>query len=128
MGTLGASHVKVRGKLGETQEEIDVRIENGESLPTNTYLNFTDEAKKEFLNIEGVPSSDLNLVSHELRHQYYYETGNMKDQKKWLRDNKGNTSGNKHKSPAEKRAVENENMTRKKEYKRTTYGGKQIEN
>jgi hypothetical protein len=63
-----------------------------------------------------------------MRHQYDYETGNMKDQKQWLKDNNNNIKGNKHKSPAEIRAVENENRVRRGQYKRKTYGGKEIEN
>lgn len=125
-GTSGESGVTVLGTLGESQDEINTRIENGESLPTSIKLNFSDEAKSEFCKIEGVPSTDLNLVVHEMQHQYDYDKGNMKDQRKWLRDNKVNTKGNRHNSPAEKRAVENENRVRTYKFKRKTYGGKAI--
>jgi hypothetical protein len=56
-GISGDSKVKVRGSMAESQGEIDIRVDNGESLSTNTYLNFSDDAKSAFLAIEGVPST-----------------------------------------------------------------------
>jgi len=100
------------------QSDIDKIVGEGKGIGTWTYFNFSEEHLKEFKEIDGVDINFSEIVAHELQHQYDNDTGNMKDSQ--------NVSG--AKSPAEKRAVNNENRMRKinKSEKRTTYGGKKI--
>jgi hypothetical protein len=91
----------------------------GSPTGTQTTLNFSEEAKKDFQETEGVENSDLSIVTHEMRHQYDDEIGNSKD----------NHGFNSAKDPSEIRAVNNENRGRKMQglSKRTTYGGEKID-
>lgn len=86
---------------------------------TLTYFNFSEEVKNQFKDSEKIPNSDLSIVSHEMRHQYDLEIGNMSD------DEPSNHAGD----PSEIRGVNNENRARKIENlpKRTTYGGRKID-
>lgn len=81
-----------------------------ERIGTRTEFDFSKNEKGE---------SDFTVVSHELRHQYDHDIGNMKD----------NDKINSAKDPAEIRAVNNENRARKIEGlpQRTTYGKDKID-
>ena len=102
-----------------TVSEDNKAISEGKGIGTQTQFDFSEKSKFFFKESTGVPKSDFTTVGHEMRHQYDYDTGNMKDSQ--------NVKG--AKSPAEKRAVNNENRARKIEKlpKRTTYGGEEIE-
>ncbi|ALR31271.1 hypothetical protein ATE47_12390 [Chryseobacterium sp. IHB B 17019] len=80
-------------------------------------LNSSSE-KKRFKETEGVPSSDLTTVVHEMRHQFDKEVDNQSD----ATDEPG------AENPAEQRAVKAENEARKIEGLplRTTYGGQKV--
>jgi RHS repeat-associated protein len=79
-------------------------------IPTGTLTEFS---------FDGTGKSVLETVVHEMRHQYDYDIGNMKD----------NETENTAKDPAEIRAVHNENKANdilgKKH--RTTYDGQEID-
>lgn len=91
----------------------------GQKQGSQTEFDFSNASKNEFKSVEGVPSSDLSTVTHEMRHMYDNDTGNNKD------DQPNNTA----KDPSEIRAVNNENRARKMEGlpARTTYGGEKID-
>lgn len=105
------------GDKGKT--EIRNMAKRGESVGTQTILDFSQETRAQFYEKEGVEDSDLATVSHEMRHQYDYDQGKMEDYS-------GEPSA---KDPSEIRAVNNENRGRKIEGlgSRTTYGGKKID-
>lgn len=86
---------------------------------TQTEFDFSQKQKAVFEKSEGVKNSDLSIVTHEMRHQYDNDIGNMKD----------NSENNTANDPAEIRAVANENRARKSEglQTRTTYGGEKID-
>ncbi len=90
----------------------------GIKIGTQMVLNFSQEEKDRFTEMEGVPSTDFSMVTHEMRHQFDYDQGNMVDSK--------NLSG--ASSPTEQRAVKDENRARgiEKTKKRTTYGGERV--
>lgn len=94
------------------------KVKNNEGVDTRTTHNFTAESKEDFQKSEGIPNSNLTTVTHEMRHQYDYDQGKMADSV----DKSG------AEDPAEKRAVESENVARKIDGlpKRTTYGGVKI--
>ncbi|NEW84805.1 MAG: hypothetical protein GZ094_20890, partial [Mariniphaga sp.] len=98
----------------KTQDEVGVS-KLGDKMGTQTTLNFSEAEKKRFKEIEGIENSDLSIVVHELRHQYDYNIGNMKDA----------AEESDEKDPSEIRAVNNENRVNPQ--KRTTYGGKKID-
>ncbi|HIB8180765.1 TPA: RHS repeat-associated core domain-containing protein, partial [Elizabethkingia anophelis] len=93
---------------------------NYEGDGTLTYYDFSAEAKKSFQDSEGVPDSDLSIVTHEMQHQYDYDINNMGDTQY--------KTGQTAESPGEQRAVKTENRARAIEGlpERTTYGGKKI--
>lgn len=83
---------------------------------SKTVYNFTSKKEKErFEKTEGVPLTDLSLVSHEMQYQYDKDIDNQSDAINY------NDADN----PAEQRAVKTENEARKLEgvQLRTTYGG-----
>jgi len=93
--------------------------EDGDRLGTTTRFNFSKEHREAGEKVMGVEISDLSTVTHELRHQFDYNNGNMKDAH----------DVSSAKDPAEIRAVNNENRGRKIEGlpKRTTYNGIEID-
>lgn len=82
---------------------------------TDSYFDLSKERKDALEKTNGVPFTDLDIVSHEMGHQYDYDLGNMAD---------SDVPSN-EKSPTEIRAVFFENIARDKEgnKKRTKYGG-----
>lgn len=103
----------------ESASKAEKNIKNGVPVGTSTILDFSSEARDEFKAVEGVVDSDVSLISHEMQHQYDYDSGNMKDAE----------YPPSAKSPQEIRAVNNENRARASEglKKRTTYGGEKID-
>lgn len=91
----------------------------GDAIGTQTTFNLSKEEKARLEKNSGVPETDLTIVAHEMRHQFDYDTGNMKDRK----------TPASNESPQEIRGVNNENRARKIENlpMRTTYGGKKID-
>lgn len=98
---------------------LPVGSNKGDAIGTQTLFNFSDETKKQLEKSEGVPESDLSIITHEMRHQYDYDIGNRAD----------NTKYNDSNDPMEIRAVHNENRARKLEGlpERTTYGQGKID-
>ncbi len=87
---------------------------------SHTGWDLSTERKNELKKSEGVEFTDLDIVSHEMMHQYDFETGNSKD----------HHFSSSAKDPAEIRAVKNENRARKnieKKKSRTSYGGEKID-
>ena len=84
-------------------------------IGTQTFWDFSSERKDDLKESDGVDFTDLDIVTHEMRHQYDFDTGNMSD-------NHSSSAID----PAEIRAVNNENRARKIEGNkmRTKYGGK----
>ena len=107
------SFVKPYSKKLTSITEDKQTIKKGKPIGTETYLDLTTKAKKDFEEQQGIPSSDLTTIAHEMQHQYDYDTGNMADSIDLLGAN----------SPAEQRAVKNENRARIIEYlpKRQNY-------
>jgi hypothetical protein len=99
--------------------EVKKMVKKGDSVGTETILDFSKESKADFEKTEGIKESDLSIVTHEMQHQYDYDQGKMTD----------NTGEHNAKNPAEIRAVKNENHGRATEglAKRTTYDGEKIE-
>ena len=98
---------------------INIGRKETDSNHTLTTFNFSKEDKKTFQDLEKVISTDATTIIHEMRHQYDYEIGNMGDTQQ----------KSSYKSPAEIRAVYNENLWRKEKGLpiRSTYGGKKID-
>ena len=98
---------------------INIGRKETDSNHTLTTFNFSKEDKKTFQDLEKVISTDETTIIHEMRHQYDYEIGNMGDTQQ----------KSSYKSPAEIRAVYNENLWRKEKGLpiRSTYGGKKID-
>ncbi len=91
-------------------------MEGSPGVGSKTVYNFMSKKEKQrFEKTEGVPLTDLSLVSHEMQHQYDKDTGNQSDA----------TNYNDADNPSEQRAVKTENEARKLEGvpQRTTYGG-----
>ncbi|MDC8102346.1 DUF6443 domain-containing protein [Chryseobacterium rhizosphaerae] len=91
-------------------------MEGTPGVGSKTVYNFKSKNEKErFEKTEGVPLTDLSLVSHEMQHQYDKDTNNQSDA----------TNDNDANNPSEQRAVKTENEARKLEGVplRTTYGG-----
>ena len=94
-------------------------MEGSPGVGSKTIYNFRSKNEKErFEKTEGVPLTDLSLVSHEMQHQYDKDTGNQADA----------TNYNDADNPSEQRAVKTENEARKLEGVplRTTYGGERV--
>ncbi|MEC5395975.1 RHS repeat domain-containing protein [Bergeyella sp. RCAD1439] len=92
---------------------------NGDPKSTITNYDFSNETKKSFQDTEGIVDSVLGTVTHEMRHQYDYDQGNMMD----------NLPENSYSDPSEIRAVNNENRGRALEglAPRKTYNGIKID-
>jgi uncharacterized protein RhaS with RHS repeats len=103
-----------KGKLNSEEKKME---KDGVPLGSQTTLDFSKEAKDDFKNTEGVEATDLTTVTHEMQHQYDLDQGNSTD----------DAYPNNAQDPSEIRAVNNENRVRKKDDKRTTYGGEQID-
>jgi RHS repeat-associated protein len=90
----------------------------GERQGSQTFFDFSNDTKNTFQETENVKSTDLAIVTHEMRHMYDNDTGNNKDDQ-----------ANSARDPSEIRAVYNENRARKMEGtpERTTYGGEKID-
>ncbi|WP_289036058.1 RHS repeat-associated core domain-containing protein [uncultured Flavobacterium sp.] len=90
-----------------------------ERTGTDTYFDLSQKRKDVLKENNGVEFTDLDIVVHEMGHQYDYDIGNMGDS-----DMKSSA-----KSPTEIRAVHLENIARKIEgnKKRKTYGGEKID-
>jgi len=118
--TTKDKHYVGAGKENETDVATDSygSVKDGDKMGTVTTFNLSDKEKEGLEKASRVKSTDLDIVSHELRHQFDFEIGNMKD----------NTGKPNAKNPAEIRAVNNENRARKIENAkfRTTYGGVEI--
>lgn len=104
----------LEGSRGEDTKESIAKAQKGVGIGTFTTYNFSGETLS-----DGTKKTNYTTVSHEVQHQYDFDQGNMKDQKK----------GAGAKDPAEKRAVKNEDKAREQEglKKRRTYGGQSIE-
>jgi len=104
---------------GESASRAEKNVKSGNPVGTSTVLDFSKEARDDFKKVEGVEDSNVSLISHEMQHQYDYETGNMKDA----------MYPPSAESPQEIRAVNNENRIRAIDglKKRTTYGGEKID-
>jgi RHS repeat-associated protein len=109
------SNVSSYDKPETSPEHKKALIKKGVPMNTVTTLDFSEKAREDFKNSEGVEDNDVTIVAHEMQHQYDYDQGNMAD----------NSEVNDENDPAEIRAVNNENRIRKilKMDKRTTYGG-----
>lgn len=111
------NRVKVDDNKHFENSETKQAIKDGEAMGTKTTYDFSESSKKDFLELEGVPDPDEAIVTHEMQHQFDYDQGKM-----------GDSQGKKGaESPAEQRAVKNENRTRSKDIKRTTYNGVKID-
>jgi hypothetical protein len=97
--------VVVGYKEGKTVSEVEAMRANGESVGSQTLLNFSQEAKDEFMKNQGIPNSDFSTAAHEMQHSHDNEIGNMFDNTPLPADQNNN--------PAEKRAVGNENRARR---------------
>lgn len=90
-----------------------------ERTGTDTYFDLSQKRKDVLKENNGVEFTDLDIVVHEMRHQYDYDIGNMGD----------SDMESSAKSPTEIRSVHLENIARKIEgnKKRKTYGGEKID-
>ena len=88
-----------------TIDEAKKKAAKGESIGTYTTYRFSEDR----LN-SGLEKTNYTTVAHEVQHQYDFDQGKMKDSF----DKKGELIKGKD-SPAEKRAMENEDAARKKE-------------
>lgn len=79
-------------------------VKKGKSIGTTTSYNLSKKEKARLKDQTGIEHTDGSIISHEVRHQYDYETGNMSD-----------SVGKSGKDdPSEQRAVENEDRYRRK--------------
>lgn len=92
-------------------------VKEGKSVGTSKHLDLSESAKQTFKKQNGVESSDMSTVSHEMQHMYDYDIGNMADHKESSAED-----------PAEKRVVKTENVAREIEglQEKTKYGDKII--
>ncbi|WP_240601629.1 RHS repeat domain-containing protein [Flavobacterium columnare] len=104
---------------GSSVSDYPSQLSGDDPTGTQTVWDLSSERKKELKESTGVEFTDLDIVTHEMRHQYDYDKGNMSD----AHDDSS------AKDPAEIRAVNNENRARKIEGNkmRTIYGGKEID-
>ena len=107
--TSKENHFVVQDKYGRNgvDEHVEINAVTGKPTGTTTVLTLGDDFDDAF-----------ETVVHEMRHQFDYDIGNMKDADLDSTNN----------DPAEIRAVYNENIARKMNGKkpRTEYGGKKI--
>ncbi len=52
---------------------------DGIPLGSQTTFDFSKKAKDDFKNLEGVESTDITTVAHEMQHQYDLDQGNSTD-------------------------------------------------
>ncbi len=104
---------------GSSVNDYPSQLSGDDPTGTQTVWDLSSERKKELKESAGVEFTDLDIVTHEMRHQYDYDKGNMSD----AHDESS------AKDPAEIRAVNNENRARKIEGNkmRTKYGGEVID-
>jgi len=101
-------HSEVVAGSGTTSiSEAESKAKKGEGVGTTT--TYGDLSKKELENSD-VGKTNYTTVAHEVQHQYDYDQGNMKDDF----DKNGNHIQG-QKSPAEQRAMKNEEKAREKE-------------
>lgn len=101
------------GAKGESTDGSLKKAKDGKSVGTLTTYDFSNDVLE-----SGLGKTSYTTITHEVQHQYDYETGNMKDNF----DKKGElVKGNN--SPAEQRAIKNEDKAREQENlpRRTTY-------
>jgi hypothetical protein len=112
-------HVTVQASSYGLNNTRDFSEDKGVKSGSEITFDFDQGAKEHFETTEGVKSSDLGTVVHELSHAYDNATGNNKDQEE-------NSSAA---DPGEIRAVATENRARKIERlpMRTTYNGDKID-
>lgn len=101
------------GAKNESTDNSLKKAAKGESVGTYTTYDFSSDELS-----SGLKKTNKTTVSHEVQHQYDYETGNMKDS---FDKNGELIKGGK--SPTEQRAIKNEDKAREQEKlpKRTTY-------
>lgn len=96
-------------KGNNVNEHVPINAVTGKPTGTTTHLTLGDDFEESF-----------ETVVHEMRHQFDYDIGNMKDA--------APLNGNGHNDPSEIRAVYNENIAKEinGNKPRTTYGKKEI--
>ncbi len=67
------------GNEFDSKKITQEKVIKGESVGSTTIFNFNESLNSSFEDKFGVPKTKETTVAHELRHQYDYETGNMKD-------------------------------------------------
>jgi len=87
---------KGTGKYSFVKPNVESSAKNGLSTGTKSVFNFNDKDP-------SYVKTPLTVFTHEMRHMYDYEIGNMKD----------NTNEENAKNPVEIRAIYNENIIRK---------------
>jgi len=100
--TSKEDHFVLQDKYGrnEVDEHVKINTITGKPTGTTTVLTLGDDFDDAF-----------ETVVHEMRHQFDYDIGNMKDA--------NSKNGNGHNDPAEIRAVYNENIAREINGKKT---------
>ena len=98
--------------------ESKAKIEAGKGVGTNATFDFSERAKNNYEEKNGIKSSEYGTVVHEIQHQYDFDQGKMAD-----------SDGSGANDPAEIRAVNTENIAREEEGldKRTKYDGIEID-
>ncbi|WP_089481470.1 RHS repeat-associated core domain-containing protein [Flavobacterium araucananum] len=113
--------VQAVGGNNDNKTEIEgVPNEKDQPNSTRMYLNFSKTKMQGLAKTsDDGKYSYLELVSHEMRHQYDYEIGNMKDE---------GTAQNAS-DPEEIRSVYNQNLARNMEDRipKTGYGGQKVD-
>ena len=113
--------VQAVGGNNDNKTEIEgVPNEKDQPNSTRMYLNFSKTKMQGLAKTsDDGKYSYLELVSHEMRHQYDYEIGNMKDE---------GTAQNAS-DPEEIRSVYNQNLARNMEGRipKTGYGGQKVD-
>lgn len=107
------------GIRGESTKEAKSKVMKGEGISTTTNFDFSGDSYA-----DGTEKSNYTTTAHEVQHQYDFDQGKMAD----AYDKNGQVKGD-AKSPAEKRAVYNEDKAREQEgfNKRRTYGGQSVD-
>jgi RHS repeat-associated protein len=103
------------------KEDDGSGMQGSPGVGSQTIYNLTSkEENARYKEIEGIPSTDLATVAHEMQHQFDKEIDNQGDA----------TNQNDADNPSEQRAVKTENEARKIEGSpiRKTYGGRKITN
>jgi RHS repeat-associated protein len=88
-----------------TTDEAKAKASKGEGIGTNIKYNFSENELS-----SGLEKTNYTTVAHEVQHQYDFDQGKMKDSF----DKKGDLIKG-GKSPAEKRAIKNEDIARDQE-------------